>query len=98
MIKNCMMNWEIKFKTKNMFESIEKLIEGVYRVLPYSNQIKNLEIDPESVSASRCIRFEWRSGKYCITMDGYVNSIDGSAASSSDSSILMAHVLKLNFN
>jgi hypothetical protein len=71
----------------------EQLIETLVCVLPYPDQIKDLEIlsrdtnDPE-------IRFRWRSKRYRLTSHLSVQSIDGGLLAGCDNSILIEALLR----
>lgn len=64
-------------------------IQLLYNALPYSNQIKDLDVDPP-----RAIYFTWRSARYKYEYDWLrVNKVEGCILSGDDCSILLSELL-----
>ena len=76
-----------------MYETKEKIIETVYAALPYSEQIKNLDV----TKMSDAIMFDWRGTRYKVLENGSVYEIEGEMASGSDIAILMRELFKRQF-
>ncbi len=72
-----------------MFETKEEIIEVLYNAIPYSNQIKKLDISSEEDA----IRFEWRGTRYRVSVRGGVEEIGNGVLTSSDSALLVETLL-----
>ena len=70
-----------------------KAIELLNRALPYPQQIKNIDLDKESV-----IYFSWRDGQYKLSLEFCtIEEVDGPFLRVSDSAILMTRLIKSQF-
>jgi len=67
---------------------IGKIIELVYRAIPYSDQIRELEID------TNAIYFIWRGAKYKVSSSLMIGEIEGGMVIKSDKAILMEQLIK----
>lgn len=74
-------------------ESKDKLIELLYKILPYSNQITNLD----STSESEAIRFEWRENKIRLSLSGSCEEINNGCLIGTDLCILLKQLLKITY-
>lgn len=71
-----------------------EVIELLIKVLPYSNQIKNIDISKE-----RALYFDWRSGRYKIDIGGngyfQVDRVEGLMLIRDDCSILIKKLIEV---
>lgn len=71
-------------------ETTDKAIQLLYRALPYSNQIKNLDTTKRGY-----ISFDWRSDSFFLTIStGHLVQIIDNMQHGSNLSILMEELLK----
>lgn len=68
-----------------------KLLEAVISSLPYSNQIKDLDLSSEASA----IRFTWRGARYRVSNGLYVEEVRNSSLAGSDIAILMQDLLRV---
>lgn len=66
-------------------------LELVIHALPYSNQIKNINMDGEE----EAIRFDWRGNRYRVSTTSFnVEEVGDGVLSSTSAAILMQKLLK----
>ena len=71
----------------------EKMVEAVYKKLPYSTQISNLNL-----SLDGQIRFDWRGNSFRVGTDPVmVEEIKGPILRSSDLALLLETLIKQEF-
>lgn len=73
-----------------MFDKTEEIIEALYGSIPYSNQIKNLKISEHDE-----VYFTWRGKNLKAVKSGHIDEVEGGCLVGSDSSMLLAHIVKL---
>lgn len=80
-------------------ESIEKLIEVLYKAFPYSNQIKDLKIiGPTGPDADQYLQFTWRSTTYRITRSTTgVDEVEDGVLISSDKAMLIRELIQKEY-
>lgn len=74
-----------------MWNKKEEILEAVIKTLPYSNQIKNLDMSSEQGA----IRFTWRGNKFRIAMSGLVEEVGDGVLSGTDICIIFQELLKV---
>lgn len=70
-----------------------KLMELIIKALPYSEQIKNLDLSGEE----NAIRFEWRGDIYRVTFTLFVEEKQGKFLSGTNSALLLEALLTRTF-
>lgn len=75
-----------------MFKDEAHIIEVVYRVLPYSNQIRNLKIGDGSIT------FTWRGTDLRVIKSCHVHVMLSNSTTCSGESILLEELIKIFFN
>lgn len=74
--------------------TIEKLIELVYRVLPYSSQITDLDLNH-----TKQIRFKWRGTVFAVNSDCKATEIrSGGMMVGSNEATLLGELLSVRLN
>lgn len=72
-------------------ESQGKAVEFLINALPYSNQIKDIDL-----SYDPAVYFTWRSGRYKIELQtGSVDMVEGQMLIGNDASMLIRRLLEL---
>ena len=73
-----------------------KLIERLYARLPYSDQIKNLDVDRDKDT----IEFDWRSVRFridALSRLPSVHEVDGAMLKGGNLSILLEYIIRLEY-
>lgn len=73
-----------------MFKTKEEIIQAVYSVLPYSDQIIELDF----TNHVNEIRFTWRGKRYVAGLDGFTGISEPGIITGDNSSIMLAALLK----
>ena len=68
----------------------EKLVELIYKSLPYSEQIKELDFTSESDA----IRFDWRGNRFRVADTLFVEEANNGTLAGSDLAIVIGELLK----
>ena len=76
-----------------MYKTKDKLIEAIYKAMPYADQIKDLDL----TKSENHIYFTWRENRFKVSLDGYVGTIHGCMEHGCDLSILFAKLLKIEW-
>lgn len=66
------------------------LVERVYRSIPYSMGISNLDITSEE----NAIRFDWRGTRYRVDANGGTEEVGNGVLIGSDCAILMEAIIR----
>lgn len=80
-----------KWRKKEMVETKEQLVELIYKALPYSQQITQLEF----TNSNDSIRFEWRGEHIQVKLSLGVSIIDDKLIGSSNLTMLIEKILKM---
>jgi hypothetical protein len=67
----------------------EQLIELIYRAIPYSNQIRNIDLSEFEV-----VRFTWRRTRFRVSTTLHVDEVDSPFLRGSNISLLMRTLLQ----
>jgi len=67
-----------------------QIIELLINALPYPNQIKDIDL----VSEEDAVRFTWRSSRYRVSLDLFVEEVNAGCLAGSDSAILIRRGLE----
>jgi len=67
-----------------------KIIEVLINALPYPNQIKDIDL----ISEKDSVRFTWRSARYRVNTDLFVEEVKGGCLAGSDAAILIRRCLE----
>lgn len=73
--------------SSDLIDEKAKLVEQVYGRVPFSHNIKNLDLQSEA----RAIRFDWYGSRYRVTVGGSVEEVlDGMLAGNDKSTLMQA--------
>jgi len=67
-----------------------QIIELLINALPYPNQIKDIDL----ISEKDSVRFTWRSARYRVNTNVFVEEVKGGCLASSDAAILICRCLE----
>lgn len=73
-----------------MFDTKEALVSAIYKCLPYSNQITNLDF----TSVETAVYFTWRGNDFRVSLSGHSEEVQGSILTGSDLCLLFNELLK----
>lgn len=71
----------------------ENLIEAIVRAVPYPNQITDWDL-----SGYLAVRFTWRGIRFRVSLEGYVEEIQGVFGVGNNISILMEKLIQHELN
>lgn len=75
-----------------MYNTKEELLVAVFKCLPYSDQISDLDFSNEKSA----IRFIWRTNKFRVSLSGNVEEYGNGVLSTTDICILFRKLLENN--
>jgi hypothetical protein len=74
-------------------EEKQKLLELIYSSIPYSSQIKDLDL----IKSDNAVYFTWRGDRFKVSTGMFVEQIHGDISAGSNLSILLESLIKRSY-